>query len=375
MKRIYIVLILFIIFSGVVFSREFFLEPWGCFLDLPQGWEPLEVTDDQATFADTAQKGFLQIKVYPGETWDSAPGIFEDIGNRIKADSEGEEFLFAGKEAAFATYLFAVNDNPYEGFGLLVNGDERDWVILSFSEMEVYEEYQYFLLSALDSFALDSPGLYTPGPVSSYYLSSYEEPDFFQVDFRFEEHDFLLEMDGNAMETAEVIVEREIAVLSRYSPGDKDAWSRFYRMIYRDNYRRIDELFRQLLFKGLRRNNDPADTAGRILAWLQDFRYSRTGTVTDFLPPLSALYNMTGDCDSLGLIYIILLKHYGIDAVLMVSSRYSHAMAAVDVPGEGARFPFGEKEYLVAETTDKVALGMIAASMADPAGWLGISFN
>ena len=94
-----------------------------------------------------------------------------------------------------------------------------------------------------------------------------------------------------------------------------------------------------------------------------------------FPPPLTALKDYSADCDSLGIMYIILLKRLGIDAVLMVSSEYSHSMAAVDIPGNGARFPFNGKKYLVAELTKDVPIGQINARMADPAKWLGIEFK
>jgi hypothetical protein len=58
----------------------------------------------------------------------------------------------------------------------------------------------------------------------------------------------------------------------------------------------------------------------------------------------------------------------------MVSYRYKHSVAAVDVPGEGARFPYNDKKYLIAETTKDVSLGRIAQSMSEIEGWLGIDF-
>ena len=70
-----------------------------------------------------------------------------------------------------------------------------------------------------------------------------------------------------------------------------------------------------------------------------------------------------------------ILKRFDINAILMVSSEYSHSMAAVDIPGAGARFPYKDKKYLVAEMTKDVAIGQINAEMADPAKWLGIEFK
>jgi hypothetical protein len=73
--------------------------------------------------------------------------------------------------------------------------------------------------------------------------------------------------------------------------------------------------------------------------------------------------------------YIIILRQLGFDAILLVSEKYSHALAAVDVPGEGARFDFGGKRYLVAELTRKVALGRISREMANAAFWLPVALG
>jgi transglutaminase-like putative cysteine protease len=176
------------------------------------------------------------------------------------------------------------------------------------------------------------------------------------------------------VEASRVTLEREARVLAIYTPEDTDAWQRFYRILYRDSYRKVDSLFRSLIMAGVSPRQDPVLTAKDLLAWIQGFSYARTGGLEDLSTPLDSLYNGAGDCDSLGLLYVILLKHYGIDAILMVSGTYSHAMAAVDVEAPGARFEWQDKKYLVAETTYEVDLGLIAADMADPAAWMGITF-
>ncbi len=146
-------------------------------------------------------------------------------------------------------------------------------------------------------------------------------------------------------------------------------------MIYRDNYSRTEDLFYLIRDKLLRGIRDSESISTKLLSWFQKFSYSRTGTIADFSPPLTAVKDHAADCDSLALLYIILLKRLGINSILMVSSEYSHSMAAVDVEGSGARFPYKGKNYLVAEMTKEVPLGQINAQMADPSKWLGIEFK
>jgi hypothetical protein len=143
-------------------------------------------------------------------------------------------------------------------------------------------------------------------------------------------------------------------------------------MIYRDNYFRLSSLARSLQQhfqeQGIAREEIPA----RLLSWFQRFDYSRTGSLSDLLAPVTCFAERSGDCDSLGLAYVILLQHMDFDAVLLVSSEYGHALAGVDVAGEGARFEFQDTSYLLAEFTENVDLGMIPRSMADPNKWIPV---
>ncbi|MDY0111242.1 MAG: hypothetical protein RBT60_15045, partial [Candidatus Krumholzibacteria bacterium] len=63
------------------------------------------------------------------------------------------------------------------------------------------------------------------------------------------------------------------------------------------------------------------------------------------------------------------------DAILLVSAEYSHAMAGVDVPGDGARYIHDGKGYLTAELTDRVGMGLVGANVADPAKWIPVPFG
>ncbi|MCF6336113.1 MAG: hypothetical protein L3J12_10260, partial [Spirochaetales bacterium] len=63
-----------------------------------------------------------------------------------------------------------------------------------------------------------------------------------------------------------------------------------------------------------------------------------------------------------------------IDSILMVSSEYSHSLAGVAVEGPGAHFRYEGTDYLVAETTDNVSIGLIDRNMSDPSKWMGIKF-
>jgi len=363
-----------VLFSSPLYAKEYYLEQWQCFVDLPQGVTPLEVTDTKATFSNDEENVFFQIKVYPGKEYESAEIMYSDITKKLNAEGDGIPFNYNGKDAVFASSNFNTDAASYRGYSVLINGEKQDFAVLSFCETEIYDMANYVILSALDSFSDSVSALYTAGPVSSFYETSSADTSTIKISFPFEKKRVTFKKPSRSIETSDTTADREARVLYRFTALDTDAWSRVYRMIYRDNYSKMDSLFyyaRDNLFKGI---HDPVEISERLLTWIHGFSYSRTGTIAVFSPPLKVLNEYSGDCDSLGLLYIILLKRFGIDAVLMVSAEYSHSMAAVDIPGKGARFPFKGKAYLVAEMTKDVKLGQINASTADPSKWMGITF-
>jgi hypothetical protein len=115
--------------------------------------------------------------------------------------------------------------------------------------------------------------------------------------------------------------------------------------------------------------------AARALSYVQDFRYERNLVGSDFVNLVSALTEGRGDCDSRALLWALFLAQANIPAGIMVSRDYGHAMGIADIGGPGARFPFADRQYLVAETTVKVDLGLIGRNVSETGKWLGVMFD
>jgi len=175
---------------------------------------------------------------------------------------------------------------------------------------------------------------------------------------------------GGREEASQLLIEREASILSSYRDPSLfgEAWKRYYQMIYRDTGTDLEDLTVQIMT--LLEGRSDTEKAETLLSWLQDFEYGSTELFSDLLAPVSVLKTGTGDCDSLGLVYCHILNRIGIPAILMVSSEYSHAMAAVGLEREGAGFIFENRRYVVAEMTKKVDLGMISREMADMDKWI-----
>jgi hypothetical protein len=74
------------------------------------------------------------------------------------------------------------------------------------------------------------------------------------------------------------------------------------------------------------------------------------------------------------MLWALILNYSNIQAAIMVSPEYGHAMGLADLSGAGARFELEGKPLLVAETTAQVPIGQIAEDQSNTDYWLGIRF-
>jgi hypothetical protein len=240
-------------------------------------------------------------------------------------------------------------------------------------------------LSCLDSIA--------PTPAEQYYwgpITEYAWPRGEVRETRLFNTDVTAMIAAEDAEAAQYLVDREFQILRQFEKSARwqETWQRFYRMIYRDSWERLaDAAFRlerqwnaeALLaerkdagyFNGL----SATELAARALTHVQGFTYERDLMGSDFVNLVSALTEGRGDCDSRALLWAVILSQANIDAGIMVSRDYSHAMGIADIPGQGARFPFNDKQFMVAETTAKVGLGLIGQNVSEIAKWLGVDFE
>lgn len=394
------VLAVLVLAPGRVSAQTVFQNPdFAYIVDIPAGWELLEgSTTEMISFADPQRIAVFQILAFPGERFVTVDELDGFIRERFGADGDRVPFRYMGQPSLFADYRFSVGRFSVRGYMTFVNGDEYDVAVMTYIPEEYYDQYHDLALSALDSFSPDSVSRLLPGPVSQFFAADLEEQALQRADRT--RASLTLPSgaswelppdirDPDLVDAHQVMIEREARVLSAYAPNegaftrpDPDtppdwvtAWRRYFRMIFRDSYDRMEPaaeaIFEDLVREGVPREEMPA----RILTWLQSAEYQRTRSLSDLMSPSSCLLAFAGDCDSLGITYAIILQHLGFDAILMASVEYAHAMVGVDVGGQGARFPFRDRQWLVAELTEEVGIGMIAEDMSDIGGWIGVKLD
>jgi hypothetical protein len=328
------------------------------------------------------------LAVYPpgGESgYPNLEAMAGDVNKRLNNRGESGVFAYRDRKAILLELDFSIpggpdaRDSRLSGWGLCMELEERNGgtpLILALAYGAAGREDLGMLhLSALDSLAAREGDQRYPGPMTEFTYPRGKRERASPAGLEIEAYVY-----ENDAEGAQVLVDREFEVLRRVadSPGWQEAWTRFYRAVYRDSYGRLGEIafaLERFWAQGEGPEAEEAGLAGKALEWVQSFAYERNFLGSDFVNPVSAAIEGRGDCDSRAMLWAIILEQANISAGIMVSADYGHAMGLVDLEGTGARFEWAGKQWLVAETTAPVSLGLIGEKVSDPAHWLGIVFQ
>ena len=354
---------------------------WGFRIDLPEGYT-YQAGDGRDAFSFRSPEGAVfDLVVYRGR-YESVEALAKETARRIGNRGDVSYFDYHDKKAA----LMELNFSGNQGWGLAVelspapgdrgNTDHREGrpqlLALAYNAGK-RPDLSTLHLSGLDSIAPSGAERRKCGPVTefSYPRGALKKTPLagLEVEALIAEHDA-----GGAR----ALVDREFRILRRHlsTPGWKEAWIRFYRMIYRDSWERLADAAFQLERHWNTGGGEPdLELAKKALQWVQGFKYERDPAGSDFVDLVSTAIEGRGDCDSRALLWAIILSQANIPASIMISREYSHAMGLADLPGPGARFEAGGKKWLVAETTARVDIGLIGKDTSDIAGWIMVIFE
>jgi hypothetical protein len=391
------------LFAGAVFialhtaapaglSAEPLVSPsWGFRIDLPEDYEFVSGDGRDKFSFRTPEGAAFELAVYPpaGRTgYPSPEALAGEVNRRLHNRGETSIFQYRDRNAVLLELEFSIpsSGGPGErrsGWGLcmeLAAREEGTPLILALAYGGAGREDLGILhLSALDSLCAREGDRRYPGPVTEFAYPRGKRirasPALTQLEAYVREND---------AQAAQALVDREFEALKRQadSPRWQQAWTRFYRAVYRDSYSRLSEIA-FALERSWAQDAAAQDAAGqasaglaaRALGWVQSFAYERNFLGSDFVNPVSAALEGRGDCDSRALLWAIILAQANISAAIMVSADYGHAMGLADLEGEGARFEWAGKRWLVAETTAAAPLGLIGQNVSDPSHWLGVVFQ
>jgi hypothetical protein len=357
----------------------------------------LQAGDGKDKFSFRSPEGIsFELAAYPASTYENIGQMAADIQKRLGNTGDVSGFDYYGQDAALMELSFSGNQGwalfvelgekaaaDAENQGIAENqGSAPKPKLAAFAFGPAGKtELQPLYLSALDSLAPTALHTLAPGPITEFAYPRENPKQIRPANSRSQA--WIFDTDAEA---AQSLVDREFSILRRYSSGPlwKEAWVRFYRAIFRDSFDRLRDIAFTLEREWAEENDTPANRGndrakaagipGQALKWVQSFSYERNLMGSDFVNLVSAALEGRGDCDSRSLLWAVILSHADIPAAIMVSREYSHAMGLVNIDGSGARFEFENKNWLVAETTAQVALGLIDSKTSDSEKWIGINF-
>lgn len=377
----------------------------GFFIDLPEGFD-LAGGDGESsfTFLSLDQSVVAEIQVAPGARYPTARSAWDSVAKKLATAGSPYAYRYANRDALLAEVSFGSGTSSFKGLLFVLDGpsadaEAYDLTLLVYSLAGDYGATKDVIASALDGFSADAAHRAAPGPLGTRARAQLGKARSTRVNLSFGRASLVLDWDPREGAVAQDTTEREYRVLAPYGavPELVDAAvKRFYRMVWRDCAPSLDRLALELAHawssgawagpggQAPRKADslspshgtaaDPRAYAAALLNWTQNWTYQRNPQGSDVVNPLSAAMEGRGDCDSRALVLAALLRREGIETLLLVSLEHQHALAAVKVPGGGARYPYRDQNWVIAETTAKVDIGLIDSSMSDIEDWLPVEF-
>lgn len=373
---------IFFIFLSQLYSLEIYDKEYGYSFDIPENFEIIENSDDYKLIHFSHSKFPVHIvfklsKENPGKT---AYNVLETNMEKLSAERQTDTFEWNGYKVAISSFTMATENT---GWAICVPTKKTDnyLTVLSYSQNDKEGKYNQFLISILNGLCNDIDFYTTPGIITTYAYPKGQEKS---ITLNIGNNKINTKINNIDEEASQFVVDLEYAALTLYAnlPTWKEAWERYYRMIYRDSFGRLSNVCSDIhdklypIAKKQNPQNPDIAYAQLLLSWVQTFEYRRADDPkkSDFTALPCALCGTGNDCDSRSLLICTLLKSCGIECLLLISPEYSHALAAAQIDAPGQQYELKEKNlnFIMGETTAKVTWGMIPKEMADKSKWIPV---
>lgn len=378
---------LFIIFAitSYSFSEQITDRDFGFSLDIPEGFEIADYTEDGMSyvFSHPNIPVTLVMKLTEEKNAKSAAEVLNKNLKKLNASGETDSFKWNGTVCGISYFSMSLDDN-YSGWAVSAPVKIQDYyVILLCYAPESKKGCDQFIISTINSLSINNEYLNTPGIITSY---AFPPEGSESVLLKIGGKEIKTSLDKSDEEAAKFVIDLEYSVLNLYANHKmwKEAWQRYYRMIYRDNAGRLQQTAKNIydsIYPELKKSK-PQDAdikyAQALLSWVQTFGYERAQSKieSDFTSLPASIKGKGSDCDSRSMLVSVLLNYTGIDTAMLISREYSHAVVVTDIPAPGQTFTMENgREYLFGETTARVTWGMLAQDQADRTKWIPVTFD
>ncbi len=347
--------------------------------DIPEGFALVERRgNDRLKFQNSVFPAELQVAVYPYGDFDQAGKALSSVARQIGSLEECKELTWRGRKAAVSKLDFPLG----KGWGAAAElPQEKGWLVViaytysnaaslargKFSE----DELELFHLSVLDSFLTGVGNALSPGIVTTF---AFPEEGELSVPFKTKKSEFSVLFNACDAKANQYVVDREFLVLTKYAGTalEQAAWKRFYRMIYRDAWKRME---RASFMIANQLSSNATERAKELIEWLFSFDYTRDFAGSDFTSLPDAFTRKTGDCDTRCLLFVLLMRQMGTEAALLISPEFSHSVAAVALNVAGPVFAIEGKQLYALDLTSSKTGGKLSNEMAIADKWFAVTFN
>lgn len=372
----------FIFFANFLFSETITDSSFGYSIDLPEGYELKEISEDYRGFYFSHPNipVSLVVKIVTEENSNSKSVLDSNL-QKLSTKYDIDSFLWNEKTSSIAQIEMNL-EQKYSGWATCSPLENSYLILICYAPKEQEKVCEQFIFSTLNSTCTNLSNFCTEGIITTY---AFPKEGKKTVELNICGEKISSSIDKSDEEASQWLVDLEYSVLTLYAnhPNWKEAWQRYYRMIYKDSFSRIKNISLDLSktfydSQKTQSSKKEIEYAQKLLTWVQNFDYFREEKISDsdFTSIPRVICGVGNDCDSRSLLLCILLKSIGIETILLFSPEFSHAMVAtlIDAPGQKFNLENTNLEFLMGETTAKVTWGTIAKEHADKSKWIEVIF-
>ena len=385
-KVFMVILAVFCFICTPVFAETISDSVYGYSLDIPEGFELYDMSEDQMSYHFKHPNYPVEfiLKIYDSASFQDSEEVLTYTLKKLSASMEIDNFSWNKNPKCSISDFSMILDKKYSGWAVCAPLKKQGAyvTILSYTTSETRQSCNPFIMSILNSLCTDEDYYCFPGIIATYaFPGEGSKP----VTLQMNNITVSSEIDKSDVDAAQFVLEMEYSVLSLYAKHNlwKEAWQRYYRLIYRDSYGRLAQVSYDVLKTLLPvcQQSNPSNPelvyAQTILSWVQTFDYKRdnaTSATTDFTNLPAVICGQGNDCDSRSMLVCVLLRAAGLESFMLISREYSHAMTVFENPAPGQKYTLEgtDREFLMGETTAKVTWGTIAKDHADRSKWIPV---
>lgn len=345
-------------------------------LDMPEGFKVVESGDNGKYYMLESTVAPVKAieRIYAPDRFTSTQEALATVMESFSLNYEKDNFTWRTREASVSTFDgIMLGENSF-GYALALKLEEGNILVsICWTDEKNSGNCNSFIVSFLDSVFVDSESYFESGPFTQYVFPEGEKDE---LTLNIQDKQISTLLGKNDVEAAEYLIQRENEVLSYYRNSHlwQLAWIRYYRMIFRDSCKRLQNVSFDVYNAFAPECSDETDYATRLLNWTQTFSYERETTSADFTSLPGILKGKGSDCDSRAMLLAVMLQSMNIDSIIFVSTVHSHGIAGLASTHPGYAFTVGEKDYLVGETTiPGLTWGIMDASQSDPSIWIPVT--